>query len=357
LGLTENIDEPHFKLSVLFMGNQYFDVLRPKVLQGSFSFHPPIMKNQRIYFLNPHYADLSLERGLLAGTGIELVPIAVQGELTDQISDASAVMTNEVPISESVAAKLRNCKVVTRLGVGFDVIDVGGCRKHGIEVCYVPDYGTEDVANHAIALLFAVHRHLLPYRRSVEQGRWEYKVGGTIHLLKELRLGIFGLGRIGSDFANKMRIFVKEILGYDPNLSAAQLEAKGVIPSSPQDIFAHCELISLHLPYSADNRHFISDREIGLMQQKPIVINVSRGGLIDTQALIRGLQANQLTGAGLDVLENEPEVPEELLQLENVIVTPHAAWYSVEASTKLRRTAITDIIRVLSGQKPLYPVP
>lgn len=339
------------------MGNQCFGVLRPGGLQGNFNVHPRIMKNQRIYFLNPHYADLSMERELLTGTGIELVPIAVQGELIDQISDASAVMTNEVPISESLAAKLRNCKVITRLGVGFDVIDVGGCRKHGIEVCYVPDYGTEDVANHAIALLFAVHRHLLPYRRSVEEGRWEYKVGGTIHLLKELRLGVFGLGRIGSDFASKMRIFVKEILGYDPNMTVTQLEARGVTPSSPEDIFAQCELISLHLPYSPENRHFISDKAIGRMQRKPIVINVSRGGLIDTQALIRGLQANQLSGAGLDVLEHEPEVSAELLQLENVIVTPHAAWYSVEASNKLRRSAITDIIRVLSGQKPLYPVP
>jgi len=315
------------------------------------------MKNQRIYFLNSHYGDLSIERELLAGTGFELVPVKVQGEMIDEIADAAAVMTNEVPITEAMAAKLRNCKVITRMGVGFDVIDVPGCRKHGIEVCYVPDYGTEDVANHAIALLFAVHRHLLPYRRSVEQGRWEYKVGGTIHLLKSLRLGIFGLGRIGSDFAGKMRLFVKDILGYDPNLSGIQLEAKGTLPSSAEDIFSECEIISLHLPYSADSHHFISDRQIGLMKRKPIVINVSRGGLIDTQALIRGLESNQISGAGLDVLETEPEIPQKLLQFENVIVTPHAAWYSVEASNRLRRTAITDIIRVLSGQKPQYPVP
>jgi D-3-phosphoglycerate dehydrogenase len=315
------------------------------------------MKNQRIYFLNPHYADLSIEREILAGTGFELVPVKVQGEMIEEIADAAAIMTNEIPITESVAAKLRNCKVITRLGVGFDVIDVRGCRKHGIEVCYVPDYGTEDVANHAIALLFAVHRQLLKYHRSVEQGRWEYQVGGTIHLLKELRLGIFGLGRIGSDFAGKMRIFVKDILGYDPNLSAAQVEAKGAIPSSPPDIFSECELISLHLPYSSNSHHFISDSEIGLMKRKPIVINVSRGGLIDTRALIQGLRSKQLSGAGLDVLETEPQIPQELLQMENVIVTPHAAWYSVEASNKLRHTAITDILRVLSGQKPRYPVP
>jgi D-3-phosphoglycerate dehydrogenase len=315
------------------------------------------MKKQRIYFLNPHYTDLSIEREVLAATEFELVPVKVQGELTGEIADAVAIMTNEIPITESIAAKLRNCKVVTRLGVGFDVIDVPGCRKHGIEVCYVPDYGTEDVANHAIALLFAVHRHLLPYHQSVDQGQWDYKVGGTIHLLKELRLGIFGLGRIGYDFARKMRIFVKDILSYDPNLSAAQLEAKGVIPSSAADIFSECELISLHLPYSSTSHHFISDREIELMKRKPIVINVSRGGIIDTQALIQGIRSNQLSGAGLDVLETEPEVPQELLQLENVIVTPHAAWYSVESSLKLRRTAITDVLRVLSGQKPHFPVP
>lgn len=312
---------------------------------------------QRIYFLNPHYADLSIEREMLAGTGFELRPVKVQGEIPAEINDAAAIMTNEVPITESVAAKLSNCKVITRLGVGFDVIDVRGCREHGIEVCYVPDYGTEDVANHAIALLFTVHRHLLQYHRSVEQGRWEYKVGGTIHLLRELRLGIFGLGRIGSDFASKMRIFVKDILGYDPNLSRDRLEAKGVIPSSPADIYSECELISLHLPYSSNSHHFISDREIALMKQKPILINVSRGGLVDTEALIRGLRSNHLSGAGLDVLETEPEVPRELLQLANVIITPHAAWYSVEASNKLRRTAIADVIRVLSGQRPNYPVP
>jgi D-3-phosphoglycerate dehydrogenase / 2-oxoglutarate reductase len=243
------------------------------------------------------------------------------------------------------------------MGVGFDIIDVPGCRKYGIEVCYVPDYGTEDVANHAIALLFAVHRHLLQYHRSVEQGRWDFNVAGTIHRLKELRLGIFGLGRIGSDFAGKMRIFVKEILGYDPILSKAAIELKGARPSTPEDIFSECEIISLHLPHSPKTHHFVSDREIDLMTRKPILINVSRGGLVDTHALMRGLRTKRLSGAGLDVLETEPKVEQELLQFENVIVTPHVAWFSVEASQTLQRTAIADILRILSGQTPRYPVP
>ena len=191
------------------------------------------MKDQRIYYLNPPYPDLSIEHDLLAGTGFELVPFRVQGEFIGQVADAVALLTHEIPITESIAARLQNCKVIVRMGVGFDIIDVPGCRKHGIEVCYVPDYGTDDVANHAIALLFAVHRHLFQYHRSVEQGRWDFEVAGSIHLLKELRLGVFGLGRIGSNFAGKMRLFVKEILGYDPYLSKALIESKGAKPSSP----------------------------------------------------------------------------------------------------------------------------
>jgi D-3-phosphoglycerate dehydrogenase len=315
------------------------------------------MKDKRIYYLNPQVADLSLELELLAGTGFELVPIRVQGDMIDQIADAAAIVTNEVPITEPIAAQLTNCKVITRLGVGYDVIDVPACRKYGIEVCYVPDYGTEDVANHAIALLFAVHRHLLQYHRSVEQGRWDFKVAGPIHLLKELRLGIFGLGRIGSNFADKMRMFVKEMLGCDPNLSNSVIEAKGLRPSPSEEIFSECELISLHLPYSPKSHHFVSAREIDLMQRQPVLINVSRGGLVDTGALITGLRTNRLSGAGLDVLETEPKVAQELLRFANVIVTPHVAWFSVEANQKLRRTAITDILRVLSGQAPQYPVP
>jgi D-3-phosphoglycerate dehydrogenase / 2-oxoglutarate reductase len=315
------------------------------------------MKDQRIYYLNPAYPDLSIEHELLAGTGFELVPLRVQGEFVDQIADGVAIMTHQIPISESIPARLRKCKVIMRMGVGYDIIDVPGCRKHGIEVCHVPDYGTEDVANHAIALLFAVHRHLLQYHRSVEEGLWDFKVGGTMRLLKELRLGVFGLGRIGSEFARKMSIFVKEILGNDPNLSKALIESKGVRPSSLEEIYSECEILSLHLPYSPENHHFVSNREIDLMRRRPILINVSRGGLVDTHALIRGLRTNRLSGAGLDVLETEPKVEQELLQFENVIVTPHVAWFSVEASQKLRRTAMTEILRILSGQPPRYPVP
>jgi D-3-phosphoglycerate dehydrogenase len=313
------------------------------------------MSTQKIYFLNPTYTNFSVEEEILSGTGFELVPIRFDRSSIEKVSDAAAILTNTDPIGREFAERLRNCKVITRTGVGFDIIDVPACRSLGIEVCYVPDYGTEDVANHAIALLFALHRRLFQYHKSVASGIWDYRVGGEMHLLKELRLGIFGLGRIGSDFARKMKPFVGETLGHDPFVST--ISNQGIRPSSAEEIFAECELISLHLPHSNSNHHFIGDRAIDKMERKPILINVSRGGLINTDSLIRGLRTGRLTGAGLDVLETEPSVAAELLHLDNVILTPHAAWFSVEARDRLRRSAISDILRVLSGQRPIHPVP
>jgi D-3-phosphoglycerate dehydrogenase / 2-oxoglutarate reductase len=313
---------------------------------------------QHIYFLSPRYESLALEERLLADSPFRIRQIQVQSadEVSQKAADAVAIITDTVPISAELASRLKSCKVITRLGVGYDIVDVKGCRSSGI-VCHVPDYGTEDVANHAVALLMALHRRLLVYHRDVQRGRWDFQVAGPIQRLRELHLGVFGLGRIGSEFAAKMHGFVKEISGYDPGLSEDQISAKGVIPRQADELYEQCDILSLHLPYTAANHHLISAQSIARMRRRPCVINVSRGGLIDTKALVAALRSGQISGAGLDVLEDEPRADPELLACENVIVTPHAAWYSVQAEQQLRTKAIADILRVLHGEKPLYPVP
>jgi D-3-phosphoglycerate dehydrogenase len=318
-----------------------------------------VISDRYIYFLSPHCESLALEERLLADSPFRIRPIQVQSvdEVFQKPADAVAIITNTVPISAELASRLKSCKVITRLGVGYDIVDVKGCRNSGIEVCRVPDYGTEDVANHAVELLIALHRRLLVYHRDVQRGRWDFQVAGPIQRLRELHLGVFGLGRIGSEFAAKMHGFVKEIAGYDPGLSEDQISAKGVIPRQPDELYEQCDILSLHLPYTAANHHLISAQSIARMRRRPCVINVTRGGLIDTKALVAALRSGQIRGAGLDVLEDEPGVDPELLTCENVIVTPHAAWYSVQAEQQLRTKAIADILRVLYGQKPLYPVP
>lgn len=313
----------------------------------------------KIYYLNPPYADLSIENEVLSGTGIELISCTVHAEedVIKLAKEADAILTAHVPVSARIADYLRRCKVVVRLGVGYDIIDVGQCRKRGILVCNVPDYGTEEVANHAHALCFAVHRRVLEYDRSVREGRWAYQVSSPIHRLSALRAGVLGLGRIGSAFANGIKPFVRQVVAFDPFLRPEQFESKGILQTSMEEIFGTCDIISLHLPLSEKNHHLICDKTIALMKRKPILINVSRGGLIDSAALVRALRSGQISGAGLDVFEDEPHLPADFLGLENIVLSPHVAWYSEEANIQLRKSSVEEIVRVLTGNKPKNPVP
>jgi D-3-phosphoglycerate dehydrogenase len=312
----------------------------------------------KICYLNPTFADLSFEHELLRGTGIELVATVVKNadDVHRAAKDADAILTVVVPVDANLVANLQKCRVIVRLGVGYDIIDLASCRQKGVHVCNVPDYGTEEVANHAIALLFAVHRRILSYDRCVRKRQWGHVLPWPIHRLSTLRVGVVGLGRIGGTFARSIKPFVRDVVGFDPFLAANQLEAKNVKPTSLESLFETSDIISLHLPLSEKTHHFVSTGTIALMKRKPIVINVSRGGLIDGGALAYALEKGELSGAGIDVFEDEPNVRPELLGLENIVLTPHVAWYSEEAELQLRRSSIEEILRVLAGHPPKNPV-
>jgi D-3-phosphoglycerate dehydrogenase / 2-oxoglutarate reductase len=312
----------------------------------------------KIFYLDPKYPDLSVENEVLAGTNIELVPCEVKNE--DEVikvaQSADALLTVQVPISARVVASLQRCKVIVRFGVGYDIIDVDSCKQRGIRVCNIPDYGTEEVANHAVALCLAVHRRILSYDRKVRRGEWGYELPWPIRRLSTLRTGVLGLGRIGRTFAKRIQPFVREVVGFDPFLPEPEFADMGVGLATAQQIFETCDIISLHLPLSPATHHLINDATIAQMKRKPILVNVSRGGLVDSTALIRALRAGQISGAGLDVVEEEPNVSSEYLALENIVLSPHVAWYSEEASLALRRSAIEEIVRVLTGHSPKNPV-
>jgi D-3-phosphoglycerate dehydrogenase / 2-oxoglutarate reductase len=312
----------------------------------------------RICYFNPAYSDLSFENQLLKGTDIELMPCIVKGpdDRARAAKDADAILTAVVPVDGDLVNQLQNCKVVVRLGVGFDIVDVNQCKAKGIQVCNIPDYGTEEVANHAVALCLAVNRRILAYDQNVRRGQWGHLLRWPIHRLSTLRAGVLGLGRIGSTFAGRIKPFVRDIVGYDPLIDTKMFEEIGVAKITLSELFETSDVISLHLPLSEESRHFISDPEIEQMQRRPILINVSRGGLIDTTALARALRSGRLAGAGIDVFEEEPNVPAELLALDNIVLTPHIAWYSEEADLQLRRSAIEEIMRVLAGRRPKNPL-
>jgi len=312
----------------------------------------------KICYLNPTYADLSFEKELLQGTGVELAPSVVNSadEIQRTTKDADAILTAVVPVDANLVANLQKCRVIVRLGVGYEMVDVESCRKKGIQVCNVPDYGTEEVANHAIALLFSVHRRILSYDRNVRNRQWGHVLPWPIHRLSTLRVGVVGLGRIGSSFARSIKGFVRDVVGFDPFLAADQLGASNVQKMSLESLFETSDIISLHLPLSEKTHHLVSAETIALMERRPIIINVSRGGLVDGAALTHALETGELSGAGIDVFEDEPNVPEELRRLDNIVLTPHVAWYSEEAELQLRRSSIEEVLRVLAGQSPTNPV-
>jgi D-3-phosphoglycerate dehydrogenase / 2-oxoglutarate reductase len=323
-------------------------------MRPTFPVEPARNSKMKIAYLNPPYTDLSVENQSLLGTAIEIESYSARDEkeVIRTARDADAILTVTAPISAPVVAELARCKVIVRLGVGYDIVDLESCRQRGIIVCNVPDYGTEEVANHAVALCFAVHRRILSYDRNIRKGDWNYVLPWPIHRLSTLRVGVLGLGRIGTTFAQRIKPFVREVIGFDPFLASEQFQEKGIVQATSDEIFETCDIISLHLPLSAENHHFIADNAIGQMKRKPILINVSRGGLIDSDAVRRALLSGQLSGAGIDVFENEPNLPAGYPELANIVLSPHVAWYSEEANLQLRSSAIEEIVRVLTGQEP-----
>ena len=311
-------------------------------------------QRQEILLIKPGFHDFSIEKNLLTSTPYELSILTDPTHLLSYVAKPTivAIITIETPITAEIVEQISpSCRVITRLGVGFDIIDVKACHQRKIFVCYVPDYGTNEVADHAVALLFAAHRRLSIYHRSiVEMNIWNHEIAGKdLHSLTTLNLGVIGMGRIGFSFANKLRPFVKQIFSYDP-----------IAPSnctSLDEIFEHCDIISLHLPLTSDNHHLISTDSINRMKRRPILINVSRGGLVDTIALVQALKTGQISYAALDVLEDEPKIDRELIQLDRIQLTPHAAWYTHESESALRTKAIEDILRVMNNEQPIYPVP
>ena len=306
----------------------------------------------KLFYLNPTYPELDLEENVLKGTGIELVRFKANSDadiasVSDQID---AILTDTTPITRQTVSHLKHCKIVVRLGVGFDVVDGVACRERGIVVCNVPDYGVEEVANHAIALLFAVHRRILSYDRKVRQKGWGYQTDWPIRRLSKQKVGVIGIGRIGAQFASRIKPFVNEVAAYDPGLAFEEIEKRGAVPQDLRPLLETADLISLHLPLSERTHHLINQETISWMQRQPILVNVSRGGLIDSPALAAGLRERKLSGAGLDVFEHEPNVPSEYLDLPNVVLSPHIAWYSEEASQQLRTSAVRTIADFLAGK-------
>lgn len=276
---------------------------------------------------------------------------------TDADLDAEAVAADAIivwhnmPLTAAGIARLTNCRAIIRNGVGYDSVDVKAARAQGIAVCNVPDYGTEEVADHAIALALALCRQLFPLDAEAKRLGWKIDVGHRLRRLRELTFGIVGLGRIGTATALRAKALGFRVLFHDPYLPNGADKAIGINRvRSLDELLVQSDVLSLHCPLNEETQHLIAERELALLKPGAFVVNTARGAIIKKSAILAALNDGRLAGAGLDVIEDEPLRTEQEAATPNLIATCHAAFCSVESKIEMRRTSARIALAAVTGQ-------
>src|SRR5262245_28042672 len=271
--------------------------------------------------------------------------------------DADAVIVCYAQVTAAVIAGLNRCKVIGRTGLGVDNIDVSAAAARGIAVTYVPDYCLREVSDHAMALLLALARKVPFANKLVQSGRWELPPVAPLRRLEGQVLGLIGFGNIPRALAPKAKAFGLNVITHDPYVSPDVLAAAGVEGASFDDLLARSDFISVHAPLTPQTRGLVNAAAFAKMKKGALLVNTARGPLMDEAALVQALDSGQVGGAALDVLATEPPPRDSpLLGRDNVILSPHTAFYSVDALNELQTKCVSDVARVLSGEKPVYPV-
>ena len=300
----------------------------------------------------------------LAPADAELVraPIWTEDDLIANAQDADAVMVGAAErYTRRAIQALSKCRVISRMGVGYDNIDVDAATEQGIAVAYVPDASIAEVSDHAVALLLALSRKLIPIDHLVREGAWQlgkwdiFNKRVPMFRLSEQTIGVTGAGRIGSAFVRKVGVFCKRVIVCDPYLPTEAIKAMGAEPVDFESLLRESDFISLHPPHTEETRKMFGLKEFKQMKPTAYIINTGRGELIDEKALYTALTEGYIAGAGLDVTDPEPPKPDNpLFTLDNVIVTAHSAFYTEDSIRDLRQRTVQAVVTALSGEWPNF---
>jgi D-3-phosphoglycerate dehydrogenase len=296
------------------------------------------------------------ERAVLAAGGAEVI-VAPDGEeetLVSLAGDVDGILTCFAKVTENVVRAAGKCVVIGRYGVGVDNIDVDTATELGIAVTYVPDYCIPEVSDHVMAMLLAWNRRIPMFDRATKTKGWGVEgLGMRIMRLEGKKLGILGFGRIGRGVSDKARAFGMEVLISDPFVTAEAAGEAGGRKVEMAELLRDSDFVTLHVPLIPQTRNIIGKDELAQMKPDAFLINAARGGLIDEDALYDAITAGGIAGAGLDVLVDlDPPLEHRLVQLDNVIVTPHTAFFSQEAVLELEERAAGEVVRVFQGRMP-----
>jgi D-3-phosphoglycerate dehydrogenase len=304
------------------------------------------------------FPDTDLEDNVLKTIGATIVRLGglETPEQLEAARQADGLMVSIHNVPASLLNSMARCRIVSRMGTGLDAIDIPAATARGIWVTNVPDYAVDEVSTQAIAFLLTMARRLPRLMASTQKGVWDSGLQRPFPRLKGQTLGVLGFGRIGRATAAKARGLGLEVIAHDPYVPASTMEAQGVQAVDAERLWRNADFLSLHTPLTEETRQIINARTLALMKPTAFLINTARGALVDDLALQQAVRSGRLAGAALDVLGVEPPPPDHpLLHQENILITPHAAWYSEDSARQVRVSAADEIVRVLRGERPRCP--
>lgn len=310
------------------------------------------------------FGDVNIERPVIEGAGFELVAAQCKSEedLIEVARDADAVITQYARVGAKIINAFTNCRLIARYGNGVDIVDVEAATQRNILVTNIPDYCVDEVADHAMAMLLSCIRKLQQYHKATHSGIWRWVAGQPIHRIRGRTMGLLAFGKIARAIAERGKPFGMRIIAYDPYLSYEDFASYGVTPVSFDELIEQTDYLMIQVPLTDETRGMIGEAELKKMNPSSVIINTSRGPLVDNEALYRALKEGWISAAGIDDTEEEPakrrnwKPDNPLFELDNIIITPHSAYYSEESIHEARLRASQEVVRVLSGKPPLSPV-
>jgi D-3-phosphoglycerate dehydrogenase len=311
------------------------------------------------------FGDVDIERGIMEGAGFDVVAAQCKSE-DDVIAaarDADGVITQYVRVGERAIHEFTRCRVIARYGTGVDIVDVDAATRHGIQVTNAPnEWCSDEVADHAVTLWLAAARKIPQYVAGTRRGEWHWQTGKPIGRLRGRVLGLLSFGAIASAIADRARPFGVEIWAHDPFVDADEVRKRGVRPVSFDELVRGSDYLVIQSPLTEQTRGLFDEDVLRRMKPNAILVNTARGPIVVDHALYRALAEGWIAGAALDDIEEEPakrrdwQADNPLFRLDNAIITPHAAYYSEESIRAVREIASEEVVRVLTGQRPLSPV-
>ncbi|MDR5673825.1 C-terminal binding protein [Halalkaliarchaeum sp. AArc-GB] len=309
----------------------------------------------KILVTDYNFPDLSIEQDLANRAGVELEGAQARSpeEIIEAAEGADGLLVQYGEVTEEVFEARPEIQVVGRYGIGVDSVDLDAATEHGVSVVNVPSYCLDEVSTHAMALILGCVRKVALFDREITGGTWDWNQGKPIHRLTEQTLGLAGFGEIPQTLARKAEAFGLDVIAYDPYLSAEEIAEHGARKVDFDELLAGSDVLSVHVPLTDETQELFDAAAFEQMRDHAFIVNTARGAVIDTGALAEALETGELAGAGLDVLPEEPPENSPLIDRDDVILTPHVAWYSEDSLAELRRTVTEDVIGVLNGDGPM----